>query len=47
MTGMRDGPALKRTWKDTKLFEKLPDNLTYPNVTPKLIEQAKLYLKSV
>lgn len=24
MTGMRDGPALKLTWKDTKLFEKLP-----------------------
>lgn len=32
---------------EMKLFEKLPDNLTYPNVTPKLIEQAKLYLKTV
>ena len=27
--------------KQTHLFEKLPDHLTYPNMTPKLIEAAK------
>ena len=26
--------------KETQLFEKLPEHLTYPNVTPKLIEEA-------
>ena len=28
-----------------KLFEKLPENLTYPNVSPRLYEESyKLYL---
>jgi hypothetical protein len=30
----------EREMKESQLFEKLPEHLTYPNVTPKLIEEA-------
>ncbi len=40
------GELPKSEMKEIKMFEKLPDNLTYPNVSPRLYEEAyKVYLK--
>ncbi len=30
---------------ETRLFDEIPDGLTYPNVTPKLIEEARMSAK--
>lgn len=32
--------------KEARLFEEFPENLTYPDVTPKLIEEAKNWYKT-
>ena len=39
------GTLPKSEMKETRLFEELPDNLTYPDVTPVLIGEAEKFRK--
>lgn len=41
----RMGPMPESEMAETRLFEALPENLTYPQVTPKLYAQARLLRK--
>ena len=42
---VRMGPMPESEMAETRLFEALPENLTYPQVTPKLYAQARLLRK--
>ena len=41
----RRGPMPESEMAETRLFDALPENLTYPQVTPKLYAQARLLQK--
>lgn len=35
------GPLPESEMAETRLFDRLPDNITYPDITPRLFERAK------